>query len=57
MPNPKPTPDPEPIIELVDHLPIGYVILAFVAGAAIVAILMVMYGDKLLGNEDAENAG
>lgn len=54
MPNPK-KPEIE-IVELVDHLPIGYVILAFLAGAMIVAAAvayMARFADEESENTDA----
>lgn len=56
MPEPiKPkAPAPETIIELVDHLPIGYVLLAFVAGIALAVVIVTYVGNK--ANEATDNA-
>lgn len=48
------TSDPEPIIELVDHLPVGYLVVAFLAGAAIVFAIIVLYGNRLTRDEQDE---
>jgi hypothetical protein len=40
------TPDPEPIIELVEHIPLGYAVLIFAAGAILVFGIVVIMGNK-----------
>jgi hypothetical protein len=52
-PTPK-TPDPEPIIELVDHIPFGYALLIFAAGAILVFGIVVIMGNKW-SVENADN--
>lgn len=48
-------PQPETIIELVDHLPMGYVLLAFAAGA-VLAIALVLYVGMKKNELDATDA-
>jgi len=54
MPEPvKPkTPDPEPIIELIDHIPLGYLLLAFICGAVVVVGIVMIYGNALQGRTE-----
>lgn len=58
MPDPiKPkVPDVEPIIELVEHIPMAYLLLAFVAGIGIMFAAVMIYGTHGIG-EDIDNAG
>lgn len=47
MPEPVKPKTPEPIIELVDHIPLGYLLLAFLCGAVVVVGVVMIYGNTL----------
>lgn len=49
------TPDPETIIELVDHINPLYLIVAFLAGAAIVAGIVYVMGRDAIGESPSND--
>ncbi len=56
---PDPTPDPEPIIELVEHIPWWWLVLAFAAGGLLVAAIVLTPLPARFSQspmEDADNA-